>query len=102
MNTQKNGLRCRFRERLQRCLHGAPCDKRIAPLSQQGRCGRVRICKVIGDRALCGRIAALGVYPGAEADIICSDAGSQHILKVNGGTVSLDADLCANILVTTL
>lgn len=74
----------------------------MAPLSQRGRCGRVKICKVVGDRALCGRIAALGVYPGAEADVISSHAGSRQILKVNGGTVSLDADLCANILVTNL
>lgn len=102
MKTPESNKGCRWRERLNRCFHGQPCDNSIAPLSQQGRCGRVKICKVVGDRTLCGRIAALGVYPGAEADIICSDTGSQHILKVNGGTVSLDADLCANILVTTL
>jgi ferrous iron transport protein A len=44
----------------------------------------------------------MGVYPGVEADIICSGYGSRCILKVNGGTLSLDADVSENILVTSL
>jgi ferrous iron transport protein A len=93
---------CCWRERLKRCFHGNGGDDFVGPLSQRGHCGRVKICKVVGDRALCGRIAAMGVYPGAEADVISSAIGLRHILKVNGGTVSLNTDLSENIIVTSL
>lgn len=102
MNTNNNGNGCCWREKLKRCFHSPSCANSATPLSKRGRCGRVKICKVIGDRALCGRFAALGVYPGAEADIISSDVGSCHILKVKGGTVSLGADISDNIIVTSL
>lgn len=47
-------------------------------------------------------MASMGVYPGVEADIICSDNGSRCVLKVNGGTISLDTDVSENIFVTNL
>lgn len=98
----KNRKACCWRERLRRCFHGNPGDDCVGPLSQRGHCGRVKICKVVGDRALCGRIAAMGVYTGAEADVISSAIGLRHILKVNGGTVSLNSDLSENIIVASL
>jgi Fe2+ transport system protein FeoA len=93
---------CRFADTVKRCLKRKQCTDLLSPLSQQGKTGRIKVCKVTGDRIICGRIAAMGVYPGVEADIICSGIGSQCILKVNGGTVSLDADVSENILVTSL
>jgi Fe2+ transport system protein FeoA len=93
---------CRFADTVKRCLKRKQCTDLLSPLSQQGKTGRIKVCKVTGDRIICGRIAAMGVYPGVEADIICSGRGSQCILKVNGGTVSLDADVSENILVTSL
>jgi ferrous iron transport protein A len=102
MDFPKNRKGCCWKERLKRCFDGQPGDDAAGPLSQRGRCGRVKICKVVGDRALCGRIAAMGVYPGAEADVISSAIGLRHILKVNGGTVSLNTDLSENIIVTSL
>lgn len=98
----ENRKGCCWRERLRRCFHGHRGDEAVGPLSRRGHCGRVKICKVVGDRALCGRIAAMGVYPGAEADVISSVIGLRHILKVNGGTVSLNTDLSENIIVTSL
>jgi Fe2+ transport system protein FeoA len=47
-------------------------------------------------------MASMGLYPGVEADVICSEMGRQCLLKVNGGTISLDADVSDNILVTSL
>jgi hypothetical protein len=44
----------------------------------------------------------MGVYPGVEADIVCAESGNRCILKVHGGTISLDADTSANIFVTSL
>ena len=92
----------RLADTVKRCLSRKQCTDLVSPLSQKGQTGRIKICKVTGDRIVCGRIAAMGVYPGVEADIICSGRGSQCILKLNGGTVSLDADVSENILVTSL
>lgn len=47
-------------------------------------------------------MAAMGVYPGVEADLVCPKNGSQCLLKVNGGTISLDSTISDNILVTGL
>ncbi len=91
-----------FADTVKRCLRRKHCSDLVSPLSQKCQSGRIKICKVTGDRTVCGRIAAMGVYPGIEADIICSGRGSQCILKVNGGTVSLDADISENILVTSI
>jgi ferrous iron transport protein A len=102
MDAPPNRKACCWRERLKRCFDSHHGDDCVGPLSQRGRCGRVKICKVVGDRALCGRIAAMGVYPGAEADVISSAVGLRHIIKVNGGTVSLNTDLSENIIVTSL
>jgi ferrous iron transport protein A len=47
-------------------------------------------------------MASMGLYPGVEADIICANGGSQCVLKVNGGTISLDSDVSENVYVTKL
>ena len=99
---REKNIGCRFADTVKRCLSRNQCSKLVSPLSQKGHSGRIKICKVTGDRIVCGRIAAMGVYPGLEADIICSGRGSQCILKVNGGTLSLDADVSENILVSSL
>ncbi len=93
---------CCFADTVKRCLRKNSCSDLISPLSKRDETGRIKICKVTGDRKVCGRIAAMGVYPGVEADIICSGRGRHCILKVNGGTVSLDADVSENILVSSL
>ena len=62
----------------------------------------MRVCKVDGDRKVCARMASMGLYPGVEADIICAENNSQCLIKVNGGTISLDPAISENILVTNL
>jgi len=47
-------------------------------------------------------MASMGVYPGVEADIICAEHGHRCLLKVHGGTISLDPDMSENILVSTI
>ncbi len=95
-------LHCRFAEKVRKCLAGEQCHGEIAPLSKKGHPGRVKVCKVTGDRKVCARMASMGVYPGVEADIVCAENGDRCILKVHGGTISLDADISANIFVTQL
>lgn len=93
---------CRFTDKVRKCFAGKRCQAEITPLSMKGRPGRVKVCKVTGDRKICARMASMGVYPGVEADVVCSGAGSRCILKVDGGTISLDADITANIFVSQL
>jgi ferrous iron transport protein A len=40
-------------------------------------------------------MAALGIYPGAEMDLLCSGC-----VRVNGGVLSLSKDISEKILVT--
>jgi len=47
-------------------------------------------------------MASMGVYPGIEAELICPENGSQCILKVQGGTISLDSSVSDNILVSAV
>lgn len=102
LRKRHNKFTCCFTDKVKRCFRKNHCSELISPLSKRDETGRIKICKVTGDRKICGRIAAMGVYPGVEADIICSGRGRRCILKVNGGTVSLDADISENILVSSL
>lgn len=103
LRKREKTIGCRFADTVKRCLCRKQGSSALAtPLSRNVQNGRIKICKITGDRVVCGRIAAMGVYPGVEADILCSGMGSQCILKVNGGTISLDADVSENIIVTSL
>ncbi len=86
-------------EKLKDCFCRNQCGNMVRPLSQLDRAGKVRICKVNGDRQLCARMAAMGLYPGTEAELICPENGSQCILKIHGGKVCLDRTISENILV---
>ncbi|MBU0946609.1 MAG: ferrous iron transport protein A [Proteobacteria bacterium] len=93
-----------------RCLakkmhqHTAPqhCAGKHGPLSETCRAGKVRICKITGDRKLCARMASLGVLEGEEAEIICQKNGSQCLLKIQGGTLSLDHITSSSIIVQSV
>ena len=99
---KEKNLNCGFTHRVKNCFCKSPCNKIEAPLSQNGHCRKVKVCKVTGDRKICARMASLGLYPGVEADIICSQNGDQCVVKVNGGTISLDSNISDNIYVTDL
>jgi ferrous iron transport protein A len=97
---KKNG--CCFAQKIKNCFGRGRCSTLIAPLSKRANTGRVKVCKVTGDRKICARMASMGLYPGVEADVICAETGSQCLLKINGGTISLDSDVSDNIFVTSL
>jgi ferrous iron transport protein A len=96
----QHGCHC-FADKVKNCW-GRECHETIAPLSKKGKAGRVKICKVTGDRRLCARMASMGLYPGIEAELICPENGSQCILKIEGGTISLDSSVSDNILVSAV
>ena len=93
-------------ELMARCRRGKGCARQTAqqgqPLAQSCCNGRLRVCAVKGDRRTCARMAHLGLMPGCELELLCKGSGEQCMVKVNGGTISLDAPTAANILVAPL
>ena len=85
------------------CQHRRGCGPRAAltgtPLSETCCNGKVRVCAINGDRQTCAKMANLGVLPGSELELLCKGGGQQCMIKINGGTLSLDAPTAANILV---
>lgn len=89
------------RMRWRRGRNGCTTEQ-IMPLSRIRHHGRKRICKITGDRKLCARMASMGFYPGEELELLCSGNDSQCILKIQGGTISLDTTASNNILVQSI
>ena len=86
---------CRRRHRC-----GQRKNQAATPLPESCCNSRVRVCAVTGDRKTCARMANLGVLPGSELELLCKGGGQQCVIKINGGTISLDASTAAAILVT--
>ncbi|MCI5121145.1 MAG: ferrous iron transport protein A [Candidatus Electrothrix sp. AUS4] len=103
---KRNGMR-RKRSIFSCCLQALQQQKEeayegVLPLSECCGCSRVRVCKISGDRSACGRIAAMGVLPGTVLELLCPARGrgrKQCMVKINGGTLSLDALTAQNIFV---
>ena len=70
------------------------------PLCDAKTGGRVKVACVKGNRGLCARMAAMGIYPGAELQLLCAGCGYPCLVRVNGGTLSLGKGISDKILVT--
>ena len=85
------------------CRRRRRCGQRqsqaATPLPESCCNSRMRVCAVTGDRKTCARMANLGVLPGSELELLCKGGGQQCMIKINGGTISLDASTAATILV---
>ena len=75
-------------------------EQRTEPLSAQSQSGPLRICRIEGDRRLCAKMAAMGLYPGREAELIHPECGGQCLLKIEDCTLCLDKSISECILVT--
>lgn len=96
---------CCLQDSKHHCRHGIIQDKEeIRPLSKACCSSRLKVCKVRGDRRSCARMADLGVLPGSELEVLCASGGHhrQCMVKINGGTISLDGLSAENILVSPL
>lgn len=95
-------FRC-FRRKESRCCKSfQELDAQAQPLSAAPMGKRFRIAGIKGGRRLCARMAAMGVYPGAEMELLCAGCGSPCLIKVRGGTLSLGAGVSDKILVTAV
>lgn len=45
-------------------------------------------------------MAHLGLLPGREMEVLCPGRGHQCMIKIDGGTISLDNNMAENIIVT--
>jgi len=90
----------RYTEKLLTCLRRSPCPDREIPLSRTCCRGKVKICRLGGDRKSCARMASLGLVPGRELELLCPRrGGGQCLIKMDGGTLSLDSSLAENVFV---
>ncbi len=100
MTLKELNIKCScFAKKVQKCTESKHCSQTHRPLSESCHPGKVKICKITGDRKLCARMASLGVRPGEEAELICPRKGSQCLLKIQGGMLSLDHNMTSNIIV---
>ncbi len=77
------------------CRRPSTPECSLMPLCNAKKGNRVKVACVRGERGLCARMAALGIYPGAEMHLLCSGC-----VRVNGGILSLGEEISENILVT--
>ncbi|HOV87661.1 MAG TPA: FeoA family protein [Syntrophobacteraceae bacterium] len=70
------------------------------PLSRAQAGRRLKVAGIAGGRHVCARMAAMGIYPGVEMELLCAGCGSPCLVRVHGGTLSLGAGVSHKILVT--
>ena len=59
----------------------------------------LKVKGITGERHLCARMAAMGIYPGVEMELVCNGCGSPCVIRVHGGTLSLGSAISESILV---
>lgn len=69
------------------------------PLAEAGCGRRLEVCRVDGGRGVCGRLAALGIFPGQKVELVCAADSSRCLVRLNGSTVSLGDGAAEKILV---
>jgi ferrous iron transport protein A len=94
LNCWKGRRRCR-------CGVSEVPEDTALPLSHAQAGRRFRVASITGGRHLCARMAAMGIYPGAEMELVCAGCGSPCMVRIHGGTVSLGAGVSQQILVTS-
>jgi ferrous iron transport protein A len=89
------------------CRYETPCEgmktsaNHTLPLSTVKAGKRFKVTGIQGGRHLCARMAAMGIYPGVEMELLCAGCGSPCLVRVHGGTLSLGAGVSDKILVTS-
>ena len=77
-------------------------DSCALPLSDARAGQRCKVASIEGGRHLCGRMAAMGIYPGVEMEVVCGGCNCPCLVRVHGCTLSLGSGLSNKILVTSV
>jgi ferrous iron transport protein A len=89
---QRNQFACGEKER---------SDSFALPLSGARAGQRCKVAGIEGGRQLCARMAAMGIYPGVEMEVVCAGCNCPCMVRVHGCTLSLGAGMSNKILVTS-
>lgn len=84
------------------CSGARVSNPAVLPLSSVKTGKRIKVTGIEGGRHLCGRMAAMGIYPGVEMELLCAGCGSPCLVRIHGGTLSLGAGVSEKILVASL
>lgn len=76
-------------------------DSSAVPLSNVTAGQRLKVAGIEGGRGLCARMAAMGIYPGVEMEVVCAGCNRPCLVRVHGCTLSLGAGMSEKILVTS-
>ncbi len=83
------------------CREGDSSDSCALPLCDVRAGQRCKVAGIEGGRHLCARMAAMGIYPGVEMEVICAGCNCPCLVRVHGSTLSLGSGLSDKILVTS-
>ena len=83
------------------CCKTDVSDLCALPLSDARAGQRCKVAGIEGGRHLCARMAAMGIYPGVEMEVVCAGCNRPCLVRVHGCTLSLGAGLSDKILVTS-
>ena len=75
-------------------LHKGP-----VPLSAISQGARVTIRTLTGDRKTCAQISAMGLYPGAEGEMLSCFGNGQCILDIHGCRLCIDREIASQVMV---
>jgi ferrous iron transport protein A len=82
------------------CCHVHGTDGTLSvPLCEAVSGKRFKVMRIAGGRQVCARMAAMGIYPGAEVELLPQSCGTPCLVRVHGGTVSLGAGITRHIMV---
>ncbi len=81
------------------CRQGKGAGCKMLPLAKAQPGCKFQVKCIEGGRRLCARMAAMGIYPGAELEVLCARCGEPCLVKVRGATLSLGAGVSQKIMV---
>ncbi|NSW87003.1 MAG: ferrous iron transport protein A [Syntrophobacteraceae bacterium] len=84
-----------------RCTSMKTSNNGMLPLCEAEAGKRLKVAGIEGGRGLCARMAAMGIYPGVEMEVLCGGCGCPCLVRVRGGTISLGKGVSDKILVTS-
>jgi ferrous iron transport protein A len=93
-------LKCLKIENRRSCCPADHADSSVLPLADARVGQRCKVAAIDGGRQLCARMAAMGIYPGVEMEVLCAGCNCPCLVRVHGCTLSLGSGMSNKILVT--
>lgn len=73
--------------------------KKMKPLSSADPGKKFKVCRIVGGRGACARLAHMGIYPGVEVELLCGGCNAPCVVKVHDVTISLGHGVSQKIMV---